>query len=154
MDMSLDFFYHAVLCCIANPFLFKCICLFSILNCFNMDFAKQGPSMAKTVNTFGKKNVDFQIGFKQIFKICLLPTWITAMSIDCALDQALICEKLNRFCLLKQCCFHQNFIYTLFIVFKMAYSQCFSLGGNFDFLDFLQKKFQNNGYRAATFAQQ
>ena len=33
-------------------------------------------------------------------------------------------------------------IYTLklLIAFKMAYSCCFSLGGNLDFLDFLQKK--------------
>ena len=33
-------------------------------------------------------------------------------------------------------------IYTLklLIAFKMAHSCCFSLGGNLDFLDFLQKK--------------
>ena len=35
----------------------------------------------------------------------------------------------------------------LFIAFKMAYSCCFSLGGNLDFLDFLQKKFYNINYR-------
>ena len=36
-------------------------------------------------------------------------------------------------------------IYTLklFIAFKMAYSCCFSLGGNLDFPKFLQKKFYN-----------
>ena len=34
----------------------------------------------------------------------------------------------------------------LFIAFKMAYSCCFSLGGNLDFLDFLQKKFYNINY--------
>ena len=34
-------------------------------------------------------------------------------------------------------------IYTLklFIAFKMAYSSCFSLGGNLDFPEFLQKSF-------------
>ena len=41
-------------------------------------------------------------------------------------------------------------IYTLklFIAFKMAYSRCFSLGGNLDFPEFLQKKFCkiNNWY--------
>ena len=37
-------------------------------------------------------------------------------------------------------------IQTLFICSKMAYSCCFSLGGNLDFLDFLQNKFYNIGY--------
>ena len=34
----------------------------------------------------------------------------------------------------------------LFIAFKMAYSCCFSLGGNLDFPEFLQKKFYNINY--------
>ena len=41
---------------------------------------------------------------------------------------------------LKQCYFQLNYIQTLFICSKMVYSCCFSLGGNLDFLDFLQKK--------------
>ena len=35
----------------------------------------------------------------------------------------------------------------LFIAFKMAYSCCFSFGGNLDFPEFLQKKFYNINYR-------
>ena len=40
-------------------------------------------------------------------------------------------------------------IYTLklLIAFKMAYSCCFSLGENLDFLESLQKKFYNINYR-------
>ena len=34
----------------------------------------------------------------------------------------------------------------LFIALKMAYSCCFSLGGNLDFPEFLQKKFYNINY--------
>ena len=34
----------------------------------------------------------------------------------------------------------------LFIPFKMAYSCCFSFGGNLDFPEFLQKKFYNINY--------
>ena len=37
--------------------------------------------------------------------------------------------------------FKQNYTLKLFVAFKMAYSCCFSLGGNLDFLDFLQKSF-------------
>ena len=37
--------------------------------------------------------------------------------------------------------FKQNYALKLFITFKMAYYCCFSLGGNLDFPDFLQKKF-------------
>ena len=37
--------------------------------------------------------------------------------------------------------FKQNYTKTLFVAFKMAYSCCFGLRGNIDFLDFLQKKF-------------
>ena len=37
--------------------------------------------------------------------------------------------------------FKQNYTAKLLITFKMAYSCCFSLGGNVDFLDFLQKSF-------------
>ena len=37
--------------------------------------------------------------------------------------------------------FKQNYTLKLFVAFKMAYSCCFSLGGNLDFPDFLQKKF-------------
>ena len=36
--------------------------------------------------------------------------------------------------------FKQNYNLTLFIAVKMASSCCLSLGGNLDFLDFLQKK--------------
>ena len=43
--------------------------------------------------------------------------------------------------------FKQNYTLKLFVAFKMAYSCCFSLGGNLDFLDFLQKKFYNIDYR-------
>ena len=42
--------------------------------------------------------------------------------------------------------FKQNYTAKLLITFKMAYSCCFSLGGNLDFLDFLQKKFYNINY--------
>ena len=42
---------------------------------------------------------------------------------------------------LKQCYFQLNYIQTLFICSKMVYSSCFSLGGNLDFLGFLQKSF-------------
>ena len=41
----------------------------------------------------------------------------------------------------KQCYFQLNYIETLFICCKRVYSCCFSLGGNLDFLDFLQKSF-------------
>ena len=37
--------------------------------------------------------------------------------------------------------FKQNYTAKLLITFKMAYSCCFSLGGNLDFLDFLKKSF-------------
>ena len=40
--------------------------------------------------------------------------------------------------------FKQNYTAKLSITFKMAYSCCFSLGGNLDFLDFLQKRFYRN----------
>ena len=42
--------------------------------------------------------------------------------------------------------FKQIYPLKLFIAFKMAYSGCFSLGGNLDFPDFLQKKFYNINY--------
>ena len=49
-----------------------------------------------------------------------------------------------------KCAYNASFkqIYTLklFIVFKTAYSCCFSLGGNLDFPEFLQKKFYNINY--------
>ena len=35
--------------------------------------------------------------------------------------------------------FKQNYSLKLFVAFKMAYYCCFSLGGNLDFPDFLQK---------------
>ena len=37
--------------------------------------------------------------------------------------------------------FKQIYTLKLFIAFKMAYSCCFSLGGNLDFPEFLQKRF-------------
>ena len=37
--------------------------------------------------------------------------------------------------------FKENDTLKLFIAFKMAYSCCFSLGRNLDFLDFIQKSF-------------
>ena len=37
--------------------------------------------------------------------------------------------------------FKQNYALKLLITFKMAYSCCFSLGGNLDFPDFLKKSF-------------
>ena len=40
----------------------------------------------------------------------------------------------------------------LLITFKMAYSYCFSLGGNIDFPDFLQKKFYNIDCRRLNFS--
>ena len=43
--------------------------------------------------------------------------------------------------------FKQNYTPELFIAFKMVYSCCFSLGGNLDFPEFLQKKFYNINYR-------
>ena len=68
-------------------------------------------------------------------------------------------KKLNKVCfadwtctkMLKQCYFQLNYIQTLFICSKMVYSCCFSLGGNLDFLDFLQKKFYNIDYRKKFF---
>ena len=42
--------------------------------------------------------------------------------------------------------FKQNYSLKLFVAFKMAYYCCFSLGGNLDFPDFLQKKFYNIDY--------
>ena len=42
--------------------------------------------------------------------------------------------------------FKQNYTLKLFVAFKMAYSCCFSLGGNLDFPEFLQKKFYNINY--------
>ena len=47
----------------------------------------------------------------------------------------------------KQCYFKHIFTIELFIAFKMAHSCCFSLGGNLDFPEFLQKKFYNINYR-------
>ena len=44
--------------------------------------------------------------------------------------------------------FKQIYTLKLLIAFKMAYSCCFSLGGNLDFLEFLQKKFYNINYRS------
>ena len=35
----------------------------------------------------------------------------------------------------------------MLVTFKMAYSCCFSLGGNQDFLDYLPKNFYNINYR-------
>ena len=43
--------------------------------------------------------------------------------------------------------FKQNYSLKLLTTFKMAYSCCFSLGRNLDFLEFLQKKFYNINYR-------
>ena len=37
--------------------------------------------------------------------------------------------------------FKQNYTLKLFVAFKMAYSCCFSLEGNLDFPEFLQKSF-------------
>ena len=42
--------------------------------------------------------------------------------------------------------YKQNCTLKLFIAVKMTYSCSFSLGGNIDFLDFLQKKFYNTVY--------
>ena len=47
----------------------------------------------------------------------------------------------------KHCYSQLNYIQTLFFCSEMVYSCCFSLGGNLDFLDFLQKKFLNINYR-------
>ena len=63
-------------------------------------------------------------------------------------------KKLNKVCsddwtctkMLKQCYLKLNYIQTLFICSKMAYSCCFSLEGNLDFLESLQKKFNNIDY--------
>ena len=41
-----------------------------------------------------------------------------------------------------------NYTINLFIAVKMTYSCCFSIGGNLDFLYFLQKKFYNIDYRS------
>ena len=43
-----------------------------------------------------------------------------------------------------------NYTLELFITLEMVYYCCFSLGGNLDFLDFLQKKFFNINYRGGT----
>ena len=42
--------------------------------------------------------------------------------------------------------FKQIYTLKLFIAFKMAYSCCYSFGGNLDFPEFLQKKFYNINY--------
>ena len=42
--------------------------------------------------------------------------------------------------------FKQIYTIILFIAFKMAYSCCFSLGGNLDFPEFLKKKFYKINY--------
>ena len=39
--------------------------------------------------------------------------------------------------------FKQNYTLKLFVAFKMAYSCCFSLEGNLDFPEFLQRKLYN-----------
>ena len=39
--------------------------------------------------------------------------------------------------------FKKNFTQKLLIAFKMAYSCCFTFGGNLDFPEFLQKLFYN-----------
>ena len=46
--------------------------------------------------------------------------------------------------------FRQNYTLELFVAFKMAYSCCFSLWGN---LDFLQKKFYNINCRTQKIVQ-
>ena len=43
--------------------------------------------------------------------------------------------------------FKQIYNLKLLIAFKMAYSCCFSLRGNLDFPEFLQKKFYDINYR-------
>ena len=43
--------------------------------------------------------------------------------------------------------FNQSYSLKLFIIFKMAYSCSFSLRGNLDFTDFVQKKFYNIDFR-------
>ena len=43
--------------------------------------------------------------------------------------------------------FKQIYTQKLLTAFKMAYSCCFSLGGNLDFPELLQKKFYNINYR-------
>ena len=43
--------------------------------------------------------------------------------------------------------FKQNYTQKLFISFKISYYCCFGLRGNFEFPDFLQKKFYNINYR-------
>jgi len=45
--------------------------------------------------------------------------------------------------------FKQNYAQKLFISFKISYSCHFSLRGNLDFPDFLQKKFSNINYRSS-----
>ena len=47
--------------------------------------------------------------------------------------------------------FKQIYTLKLLIAFKMAYSCCFSLGGNLDFPEFLQKKFYNINYWARSY---
>ena len=46
--------------------------------------------------------------------------------------------------------FKQNYTLELLNALEMVYYCCFSLGGNLDFLDFLQKKFFNINYRGGT----
>ena len=49
----------------------------------------------------------------------------------------------KKFVLNNEAIFKQNYSLKLLITFKMACCSCFSLGGNLDFPDFLQKKFYN-----------
>ena len=44
--------------------------------------------------------------------------------------------------------FKQIYTLKLFFAFKVAYSCCFSLGGNIDFPEFLHKKFYNINCRS------
>ena len=46
----------------------------------------------------------------------------------------------------KDAIFKQNFTLKPYVAFEMAYYCSFGLRGNLDFLDFLQKKFNNISY--------
>ena len=78
-------------------------------------------SISWCYKTFFWGNVDFP-KIKKLKKVCW-DVWT--------------CTKMWKHCAI----FNQIYTLKLYIAFKMAYSCCFSLGGNIDFPEFLQKSF-------------
>ena len=79
--------------------------------------------------------VDVIIFFEEISISPKLRNWNKFVLIS---EPALKCEN--------NIAFKQMYTLKLSIAFKMAYSSCFSLGGNLYFLEFLKQKFYNINY--------